>query len=176
LITARFSFGGYSENLPGVGATDCTTPNGYARKHSPWVDFANVPATTNMPFSSFPSDFTQLPTVSFVIPDLCNDMHDCTPATGDAWAQSKLEAYVQWAKTHHSLFILTFDENSGTAGNQIVTIFAGQMVKAGHYNERVDHFTLLRTLEGMYGLPYAGQSANASAITDIWVAATATWH
>jgi hypothetical protein len=167
LIAAGLSFTGYSEDLPSAGSTVCTS-GGYARKHNPWVNFSNVPAASNQPFSAFPTDFTQLPTVSWVVPNLCNDMHDCTVATGDAWLQNHLDAYAQWAKTHNSLLIVTFDEDDGSAGNNIATLFYGQQVKTGTYTEHVDHFDMLRTLEDMYGLPYAGAAATSTPITDCW--------
>jgi hypothetical protein len=173
LIAAGFTFGSYSENLPAVGSTVCTASGGYARKHNPWVDFSNIPTSTNMPFTSFPTDFTQLPTISIIVPNLCNDMHDCSPATGDGWLQNHLDAYVQWAKTHNSLFILTFDEDN-RIDNQIATIFEGPMVNPGQYNENINHHNILRTIEDMYNLPYAGESANVAPITDIWVGAPAT--
>jgi hypothetical protein len=168
LIAAGLAFGGYSEDMPSVGYTGCTSGS-YARRHNPWVNFSNVPSADNMPWTSFPTDFTQLPAVSIVVPNLCNDMHDCSPATGDAWIQSHLDSYVQWAKTHNSLFIITFDENNGNAGNQIATIFEGPMVQVGQYSENINHFNILRTLEDMYNLPYAGQSASVASITDIWL-------
>jgi len=167
LIAAGLSFTGYSEDLPSAGSTVCTSGN-YARKHNPWVNFSNVPAASNQPFSAFPTDFTQLPTVSWVVPNLCNDMHDCTIATGDAWLQTHLDAYAQWAKTHNSLFIVTFDEDDGSGNNNVATLFYGQPVKTGTYTEHVDHFTMLRTLEDAYGLPYAGAAATSTPITDCW--------
>lgn len=176
-----FTFGGYSETLPSVGSTASsagTAPNTYQRKHNPWVDWqgtgANqIPSAWNMPFQgSFPTDFTQLPAVSIVVPNQENDMHDGSISTGDSWARNNLDAYAQWAKTHNSLFILTFDENDGTAGNHIVTVFIGQMVTIGSYGENIDHYTLLRTIEDMYGLTHAGAAASASPIVDCWTAAS----
>jgi hypothetical protein len=167
LIGAGLTFASFSEDLPATGATACNTST-YARKHNPWVDFSNIPRSDNLPFSSFPIDFTQLPTVSFVIPNLCNDMHDCAPVTGDAWLSIHLDGYIQWAKTHNSLLILTFDEDDGSESNQIVTFFEGAMVKAGQYGESINHYNVLRTLEAMYSLPYAGQAAHVAPITDIW--------
>jgi acid phosphatase len=41
-------------------------------------------------------------------------------------------------------------------------------VKTGTYDETVDHYNLLATLEQMYGLTAVGNSASATAITDIW--------
>ncbi|MDH6134137.1 hypothetical protein P3T37_003539 [Kitasatospora sp. MAA4] len=169
LIAKGLTFTGYSEDLPSAGSTVCTAgTSSYARKHNPWVNFSNVPAADNQPFSAFPTDFTKLPTVSWVVPNLCNDMHDCSTATGDTWLKAHLDSYVQWAKAHNSVLITTFDEDDSAGNNQIATIFNGQPVKTGTYNEHVDHFGVLRTIEDMYGLPYAGAAANATSITDAW--------
>ncbi|MGF1427006.1 putative Ig domain-containing protein [Kitasatospora sp. LaBMicrA B282] len=167
LLAKGLTFKGYSEGLPSVGSTVCTSGE-YARKHVPWTNFTNVPASDSVPFSSFPTDFTQLPTVSWVIPNLCDDIHDCSISTGDTWLKTHLDAYVQWAKTHNSLLITTFDEDDSTGPNQIATFFDGQQVKPGAYNEQINHFTVLRTIEDMYGLPYAGAAAQATPITDAW--------
>jgi hypothetical protein len=83
----------------------------YARKHNPWVNSTNVPSASNRPLTDFPTDYATLPAVSMVVPNLNNDMHDGTIAQGDAWVRDHLDGYVQWAKTHNSLFILTFDED-----------------------------------------------------------------
>jgi phospholipase C len=167
LIGAGLTFGGYSQGLPAVGSTVCTSGR-YARKHNPWVNFTNVPAADNMPVSSFPTDFTRLPTVSWVVPDLCNDMHDCAISIGDSWLQTNLSAYAQWATTHNSLLIVTFDEDDSLGNNNIATVFSGANVKTGVYGEHIDHFSVLRTMEDMYGTPHAGAAATATPITDVW--------
>ncbi|WP_181442307.1 alkaline phosphatase family protein [Streptomyces tateyamensis] len=172
LIAKGLTFKGYSEDLPSAGSTACTSGK-YARKHNPWVNFSNVPTADNQPFSAFPTDFTQLPTVSWVVPNLCNDIHDCSISTGDTWFRTHLDAYAQWAKTHNSLLITTFDEDdSSTSANQITTLFNGQSVKTGTYGEHLDHFGVLRTIEDMYGLPYAGSAAQAAPVTDAWTTGT----
>jgi phospholipase C len=171
LISAGLTFAGYSEDLPSTGSTACTSGK-YARKHNPWVNFANIPAAANKRFSDFPSDFTTLPTVSWVVPNLCNDMHDCSTSTGDRWLKNHLNAYVQWAQTHNSLLITTFDEDDNLGDNRIATIFNGQPVKPSIYNERIDHFSVLRTIEDMYALPHIGRAAQAASITDAWNTST----
>ncbi|MFL6055546.1 MAG: alkaline phosphatase family protein [Actinoallomurus sp.] len=167
LIGAGLTFTGYSENMPSDGYTGCTSGT-YARKHNPWVNFTNVPSTDNRTFAAFPTDYTTLPTTSFVVPDLCNDMHDCSISTGDTWLKNNIDAYAQWAKTHNSLLILTFDEDDSTMGNQIPTLFVGAGVTPGTYSEHITHDNVLRTIEDFYNLPYAGNSANASPITDVF--------
>jgi PKD repeat protein len=170
LITAGFTFAGYSETMPSNGYTGCTSgTSGYARKHNPWSDFTDLAASTNLMYTGFPTDYTTLPTVSFVIPNLCDDMHDCSLTTGDTWLKNNLDAYATWAKAHNSLLIVTWDEDdSTTSANQIATIFVGANVKAGSYSETINHYSVLRTLENMYGLTALGSAASATPITDVW--------
>jgi hypothetical protein len=162
---AGFSFAGYAESLPRAGFAGCWA-GPYARKHAPWVEFANVPGEANQPFSALPA-YDKLPTVSFVIPNVDNDMHDGTIAQADAWLSTKIAPLVQWGASHNTLLIVTWDEGYDNA-NHIPTIFVGPMVKAGRYSERVDHYRVLRTIEEMYGLPFTGRAAAVDAIRDCW--------
>jgi hypothetical protein len=168
LTAAGFTFTGYAEDLPEAGYTGCEAGD-YARKHSPWTNFSDVPASANQPLSAMPTDFTQLPTVSFVIPNLCHDMHDCSIGEGDTWLRQNIDGYAQWARTNNSLLIVSFDESDvpDDSDNQISTIAVGQMVEPGTYDERADHYDLLRTLEDMYGLPALGRSADAAPLTTL---------
>jgi len=168
LHAASRTFEGYSEELPSVGSMVCIY-NEYARKHVPWTDFSADKPTDNVPFSYFPSsDFEHLPTVSFVIPDLLDDMHDGSIQQGDAWLQQHLLSYVTWARDNNSLLILTFDEDDSTESNHILTLFVGPMVKPGEYTQTINHYNVLRTIEQMYKLLYLGKAATATPITNIW--------
>ena len=161
LASAGLTFAGYSESLPRAGFTGKKSGE-YARKHNPWSDFTNVPASDNLPFSSFPAEFAQLPTVSFVVPNLRHDMHDGTVAQGDTWLQQNMGPYATWAAQHNSLLIVTWDENDGSAGNQIPTIFFGAHVRSGPVSQTVTHYNMLRTIEALYALPAIGRTDTAS--------------
>ncbi len=168
LLAARKTFKGYSEELPSVGSMVCSYHE-YARKHVPWTDFSTGKSTDNLPFSYFPSsNFASLPTVSFVIPDLMDDMHDGSIQQGDAWLQQHLMNYVTWARNNNSLLIVTFDEDDSTTSNHILTLFVGPMVKPGKYTQTINHYNVLRTIEQMYKLPYLGKAATATPITNVW--------
>src|SRR3954453_3113516 len=54
LLAAGYTFAGFAEDLPEVGSSACAAGK-YARKHVPWANFTNVPATTSLPFSAFNS-------------------------------------------------------------------------------------------------------------------------
>ncbi len=74
----------------------------YARKHAQWTDFTDVPRTANQPFTRFgAAGYGALPTVSFVSPDLCHDMHHCPVGTGDAWLRAHLRGYARAALPDH---------------------------------------------------------------------------
>ena len=169
LITAGLTFKGYSESMPSAGYTGCSSGT-YMRKHNSWVDFSNNAASVNLTYASFPasSSYSTLPTVSFVTPNMCDDMHDCSIGTGNSWLQSHLDSYAQWAKTHNSLLIVTFDEDNSLSLNHIYTTFVGAHVKAGSYPEKITHYTVLRTIESAYGLSAIGGAASVSPVTDVW--------
>ena len=169
LLQQHQSFAIYSENLPGEGFDGCASLDKlYRRKHNPVPDFGDIPAGTNKPFSAFPADYSKLPTVAFVVPNMMNDMHDGTVQQADAWLKSQLAGYIQWAVSNKSLLILTWDEDDGTDENRITTLVIGAGVKPGHYDERITHYDVLRTLTDIYGAKPMGHATEAKAIADIW--------
>jgi hypothetical protein len=168
LLAAGYTFVGYAEGLPSVGSAVCSAGK-YARKHVPWANFTNIPPTNSVPFSAFPmGSYASLPTVSFVIPNNDDNMHDGSIAAGDAWLNRQLSGYANWAVANNSLLIVTWDEDDNTRRNQIPTVFYGAHVQRGSYNEQITHYSVLSTLEQMYGLPKTGNAAAAPAITAIW--------
>ena len=60
-----------------------------------------------------------------------------------------LSAYAEWAKTHNSLLIVTFDEDDNGDQNHIPTIVYGAHVRPGRYAERISHYNVLSTLLAM---------------------------
>lgn len=170
LLSAGYTFAGYAEGLPAVGSTVCSAGK-YARKHVPWANFTNVPAANSLPFSAFPAgNYAALPTVSFVIPNNDDNMHDGSIAQGDAWLSRELTGYANWAVANNSLLIVTWDEDDGGPRNQIPTIIYGGHVQPGTYTEQINHYSVLATLEQMYGLPRLGYAATAAPIATIWAA------
>ena len=167
LITAGLGFATYSEDLPSVGYQGCAAGN-YARKHNPASNFPSVPSSANQPLTAFPTDFTTLPAVSYVVPNLQHDMHDGTVGQADSWVQSTLGSYLTWAKTHRSILVVTWDEDDNGSANQIPTFIVGGGVARGQYPEHITHYNVLRTLQDAYGLAPTGASATAAPILDIW--------
>jgi autotransporter-associated beta strand protein len=186
LRNAGVSFPGYSETLPSVGFTGTTDSTGlYVRKHNPWVDWQatsptgnELPASMNQPFTAFPTNFASLPPVSFVVPNLQDDMHNGTINMADVWLQNHIGAYNTWAKANNSLLIVTWDEDDNGPNNNIPTIFSGANLITGVNATTYNHNNLLRTIEDMYGAVPSGAAANVGDITGVFAAAnsaTLSW-
>jgi hypothetical protein len=188
LIDKKFTFKGYAQDMPKAGFLDCTYQSSsytighlYARKHCPWVNWLGagvntIPVTCSVPMTDFPKDFTKLPTLAFVVPDMDHDMHnigisgdDNAIRRGDAWLKANIAEYADWAKKHNSLLIITWDEDDSSSKNKnkIATIFYGAKLLGGKYDFPVNHYNLLHTLESMYGLPFTDTNT-APPIASVW--------
>ncbi len=168
LIQADLTFIGYAESLPRVGFKDCTS-GPYVRRHAPWVNFTNLPDSVNRPWTDFPEDFSDLPHVSFVVPNLDNDMHDGGVARADTWLRENLGDYARWAMTNNSLLVVTWDEDEGgeEEDNHIPTVVVGEQVRPGEHDQPNNLYGLLRTILDAYDLDPIGHSAEAEPL-DIW--------
>ncbi len=166
----------YEESMPSNCAL--TTSGNYAVKHNPEAYYTAIRTDCNandVPMGStssgaFLNDLTNntLPAFSFVTPNMCNDMHDCGIATGDAWLKSwvpKIIASPAYQAGQLALFI-TWDENDGSAGNKVPAIVASPYTPAGTTSATsFTHYSLLRTTEELLGTTnYLGSAASATSM------------
>jgi len=139
----------------------------YAVKHNPAAYYTNVRtecATLDVPLTSTPDISARF---TFVTPNLCNDTHDCSVATGDAWLSTflgKVFASTEYAAGRTAVF-LTWDEDDSSASNHIATLVAAPGVVAGTVSSaHFDHYSMLRTTEEMLGLGFVGNAATAASM------------
>ena len=57
------------------------------------------------------ASFDQLPTVSIVVSNDQDNIHTGTLAVADAWLQSNIKAYADWAAANDALLIIATDED-----------------------------------------------------------------
>jgi hypothetical protein len=153
----------YSGGIDGWGVAGT-----YVRKHVPAMSFTSVSGSAQcaniQPLASFdPSvDF------AFVVPNLCNDMHDCSLATGDAFLSALLPVVFSAPDWAHSLLIVSFDEGSTNTngGGRIFTMVARPGLAGVVSNTVHDHYGLLRTIENLFGLPCLGAACSANPLTE----------
>jgi hypothetical protein len=167
----------YADGLPGRGFTGDAS-GGYVRRHNPLLHFASVRSRPDrlrriVPFDQLALDLARgrLPDLSIVVPDLCNSMHDCSVAHGDAWLGRLLKPLLASRQVAGGGVFVTFDEGAGTqmGGGRVAMVVAGPGVRPGSRSQRTyTHYSLLRTIEDAWRLPYLGRSAQAAPITGIW--------
>jgi phospholipase C len=149
------------------------TPEGrYAVKHNPAAYYVgdgdrdacardNVPLGTldDGPLASDLRNDT-LPAFAFITPDLCNDTHDCSVATGDAFLASWLDQILDGTayRAGRTAVFVVWDEDSPMP-NIVITPTTKPGTSIGG---RIDHYALLRTTEEMLGLhDFLGAAAAA---------------
>ena len=146
---------------PGVAGT-------YARKHNPAMSFTFVSGSTQcdniQPLASFDPGVS----FAFVAPNLCNDMHDCGAAQGDAFLRAFLPQVLAAPNWPHTLLVVSFDEGTTDVGGggRVFTLVARQGLSGLVSTIPHDHYGLLRTVEDVLGLPSLGAACNATPLDE----------
>ena len=177
LVKAGLSWRMYAESMP----TPCASNNAgdYAVKHNPFMYYPSVTSSSAgcaqhvVPFTDLATDLanpSSLPAFSFISPNLCNDMHDCPIATGDAWLARNVPRILGSPAftAQRSLLVVIFDEGDA-ANNVVACVFAGPAARR-EYTSSVPytHYSLLRTVEQVWNLaPLTANDANARSMSDL---------
>jgi hypothetical protein len=167
LEAAHISWKAYLEGLPHPCFTGASSDD-YAKKHDPFAYFTRV--TSNrvrcrklVPLSRLAVDERAgaLPRFTWITPDLCHDMHDCSVATGDKFLARVVPSLLA-ALGAHGLLFLTWDEGSSSSssccrlasGGHVLTVVAGGGARRGAaLTTPTDHYSTLQTIEDVLGLP-----------------------
>ena len=178
LRRAHLSWKTYAEGLPRPGFTGTQGSSYYSKHHVPFLYFRNVVTRRSrllqvVPLRRFGHDLSsgRLPAFSFIVPDECHDMHDCSVATGDAWLGRFVRPLLHNPKLGRSVIFIITDEPPGDAKatDPVPALALGPLVRPGSdYSAKMSHYGLLRTIEDAWGLPRLGRSKGAAPITGIW--------
>jgi hypothetical protein len=153
------------ESMP----SNCRLSNAgeYAVRHNPAAYYSAIRTACpshDVPLGSTPNLSARF---TFVTPNLCHDMHDCSVKAGDAWLSTwlpKLFASSQYRAGRTAVF-LTWDEDDRGADNHIATLVVAPSVRAGTaVSTKFDHYSMLRTTEQLLGLGFLGKAATAASM------------
>ena len=180
LVAAGKTWKSYAEDLPSVGYTGGDVGN-YARKHNVFAllsDVANDPAQTNrlVPFTQFATDLANgtLPTFSNIVPNLCNDAHDCGLDVADSWLQTNIAPLIASPVFQQDgLLIIVFDEAGGdntNGGGRIVWVAVSPKAKRAYQSTTLyQHPSTLRLiLKGLGVSVFPGAAASAPDMTEFF--------
>jgi len=183
LIFAGKSWKSYAEDLPAIGYTGGDSGN-YAVRHNPlayMTDVQNDPAQTNnlVPFPQFAADLhtANLPDYSFIVPNLCNDAHNCSLAIADNWLKTNLDPVIHSPVFQKDgLLIIVFDEadtlDFTAGGGHVVAVIVSPLAKRGYKSIAFyQHQSVLRlTLEGLGVKKLPGEAAAATVMWEFFTA------
>jgi len=157
----------YLDGMPSACFTGASSGE-YAKKHNPFLyytDIASDPTRCQrsiVPLATLSQDIAAgtLPNFSFVAPDQCHDMHSCSVAEGDAWLGSFLPGVLgSPAFQAGGTIFITFDEGTHS-DNHVATLVIGPHVRGGgQFAASYDHYSLLRTVEDLFGLDHLGRAS-----------------
>jgi hypothetical protein len=164
--------GGQSRSLEENMPSNCDTGNSgeYAIRHNPMPYYLPVIGADcqnyDVPLVNATPDLSAK--FTFITPNLCNDMHDCSTQTGDTWLSQEMPAIMarpEYTSGTTAIFI-TWDEdgNGFSDNNQVATIVVSPYTHAVKDNTAYTHYSLLRTAEDLLGLPPLGAAATANSM------------
>jgi len=173
LLAAGASAKTYAESMP--GACTLTNSGDYAVRHNPWTYFAaaaersgcaryDVPAGS--PATGALHDDVAagtLPTFGLLIPNVCNDGHDCPLSTADAWLTAWLSAIEKGPDflAGRLAVVVTFDEDDHSAGNHVLTVVIHPSVHGVVTGIPLDHYSLTKLAAQLAGTRPLGNAAGA---------------
>ena len=170
LDEAHVSWKAYMEDMPRACFTGGSAGR-YAKKHNPFVYFDDIVSNPSrcanvVPLSALHD--AALPDFVWITPDLCNDTHDCSVATGDRFLARLLPPLIRALGPRGVVFV-TYDEGSSGAhgGGHVFTLATGPGVRPGRYDQAFDHYALLRTIEDVFGLRHLARASEATSMTPL---------
>jgi phosphatidylinositol-3-phosphatase len=172
------SWKAYMEDMPSACYLGASSGN-YAMKHNPFLYYTDIRnnaarcAAHVLPFTQFSADMSsgQVPSLVWITPNMCNDMHDCAVSTGDAWLGSVVPTITGSAAFRNGgVLFITFDEGSSnagccgsTSGGHVVTLVISPRSISGYRSGIAEnHYGLLRTIEDAFRLSHLGAAASAA--------------
>lgn len=160
----------YAESMPSNCALTGSTTQGYAVKHNPWAYFTPAAERSgcnayDVPETRLQADITAgaLPNVGMVVPNQCNDAHDCSLATADNWFKSRMTAIMSgpdWQAGRLAV-VLTADEDDSTAGNKVLTVVIHPSQQGRVVTTALTHYSLTRLYEDVIGAAHLRNAATA---------------
>jgi acid phosphatase len=163
----------YAESM--TSNCQLTTSGNYAVKHNPWAYFTDSAERSACQKNDVPLGTTAagnlatdakngtLPNVGMIIPNLCNDAHNCALSTADNWLKSWMPVLMNGPdyKAGHLAVIVTFDEGGGS--NQVVAFAAvSPALKQFSTATAYTHYGLSRALSEVSGSAPLRSAASAA--------------
>jgi acid phosphatase len=156
----------YAEGMPANCATESSGQ--YVVRHNPWAYYPGERASCaryDVPLDELRTDVPEgrLPDAGLVVPDLCNDAHDCDLSVADRWLRTELESVMagpDW-RAGRLAVVVTADEDDHGQDNLVLTAVAHPSVRGAVVTTPLSHFSLARLYSEVLGAEPLGEAAAA---------------
>ncbi len=166
----------YAEAMPGACGQRATSR--YAVKHNPWTYFSDATSRANCRRFDVPSGTPaagalredvaagRLPNVGMLVPDICNDGHDCSLAVADNWLKGWMTPILAGPdfRAGRLTVVVAFDEDDRRDGNRVLTTVVSPRVRGRSVGTALTHYSLTRALAEVAGAPAPGRAASATSL------------
>jgi acid phosphatase len=170
-IAAGSTAATYAEGM--TSQCQLTNTGRYAVKHNPWAYFADERSDCqdhDGPLSNLAGDIADgdLPAVGLVIPDMCNDGHDCSLRTTNAWMRREVGAVIDGPDFADGQLavVITADEDDYRHGNKVLTVVAHPALDHAVVRTRLNHYGLSRSYADVGGFAPLRKAADARSLLD----------
>ena len=150
------------ESMP--SRCDQVTSGVYAARHNPAVYYRSISASCQRNDAPLTLPLNLTKAFTFIVPNVCNDMHSCPVATGDAWLKRMVPTILSSSQYQSGSLVLfiTIDENNQQSSNRVPTIVIAPSVRRGtRVNVHFTHYSLLRTSETLLHVALLGAARTA---------------
>ena len=166
LTGAGISWRAYME---GMSAGCMRSPYPYALKHNPFAYYGGGCPENVVPLEALDDDLAgATPNFVWITPGLCHDGHDCAIDVAGAWLDelvARIVASRAWQED--GVLFVTWDEGDGGDANLVPLIVARPSAARRESDAAYDHYSLLATIEDLFGLPRLGAARDAAPIVDL---------
>jgi acid phosphatase len=165
IVRAGKTWKSYVEAIPRAGFVKLNYDDGrYASRHNPLVYYTDVhddsaQARHVVPFEQLAADLEHdsLPDFGFIVPDLCDDGHDCPLETADLWLRAHIDPLVQSPRfQENGLLLILYDEAEGDAahgGGRVSWVVVSPRAKRGYRSAAFyQHESTLRLILEQLGI------------------------
>jgi len=178
-ITAPSVFGatvraGRSATIYAEGMTRrCQRTDGgrYAVRHNPWTYFRSerrMCRRRDVPLRALAVDVAanELPRVGMVVPDICDDAHDCSLARADGWLRHHVGTVLRGPDfaSGHLAVVVTADEDDGDHGNRVLTVVAHPRLHHEVVRRSLTHYALSRSYAEVANVDPLANAARARSL------------
>jgi len=151
----------YAEGMPSNCSLVNNTTGKYAVKHNPWAYFTTAGPRGHcnqfdVPTTGLIADATNnnLPNAGMVVPNLCNDAHNCSLTIADNWLKTRIGPMLTSTDfTSGALtIVVTADEDGGTTTNKVLTVVMHTGMNGVVVTTALTHYSLSAYLSQVIGV------------------------